>query len=55
MSDFLRTVFIWVALGTLIFFVFNNIENAREEISTVSLNKRCYQTELLKSLTKVIK
>ena len=35
MSDFLRTVFIWVALGTLIFFVFNNIENAspREEIS----------------------
>ena len=35
MSDFLRTVFIWIALGTLIFFVFNNIENAspREEIS----------------------
>jgi hypothetical protein len=50
MNSVLRNLVVWFVLGSLLIYVFNNIENtgAREQIAIVNLKKKFFLIELLK-------
>ena len=57
MNSFIRNIIVWVILGSLMFYVFNNIENssAREQISYSQFKQELLSDKLLRLSTKAIK
>ena len=54
MSSFIRNLVVWVVLGSLMFYVFNNIENssAREQISYSQFKQELLSDKIIKVVYK---